>query len=144
MREKLELHRADPNCGVCHNRIDPPGFALENFDPTGRWRNEDSGQPVDSAGKLVDGRTFDGPAAFKATVLADPNAFPKAFTEHLLSYALGRKLEHYDDPAIAEIVQTTKREQYKFSGIVTSYPFRNTRNTNENEPRNTRKTRNEE
>ena len=133
VRQKLEAHRKDPNCSGCHAKIDPPGFALEAFDPVGRLRTTDGKLPIDARGTLPDGRTFDGPAAFKATILADKPAFAKAFAGHLLSYAQGRKLEHFDEPALNEIAAAAAQDGYRFSrfvtGVVTSYPFRHTRTT---------------
>ncbi len=133
VRQKLEAHRKDPNCSGCHAKIDPPGFALEAFDPVGRLRTTDDKLPIDARGTLPDGRTFDGPTQFKATILADKPAFAKAFAGHLLSYALGRKLEHFDEPALNEIAAAAAQDGYRFSrfvtGVVTSYPFRHTRTT---------------
>lgn len=131
VRQKLESHRKDPNCRGCHAKIDPPGFALEAFDPVGRLRTTDDKLPIDTKGTLTDGRTFDGPAAFKATIMADKPAFAKAFAGHMLSYSLGRKLEHFDEPALDEIASAAGKDGYKFSRfiveVVTSYPFRHTR-----------------
>ena len=132
VRRKLERHRADPNCGACHNRIDPPGFALENYDPVGAWRAADGPAPVDAAGTLPDGRRFDGPAGFKDAVLGKKDEFVRGFVEHLLSYALGRKLEFYDAPEVDRIAAAVAGDGYKFSRavaeVVTSYPFRHVRN----------------
>ncbi len=133
VRQKLEIHRKDPSCSACHAKIDPPGFALESFDPVGRFRTSDHKLPIDARGTLPDGRSFDGPAEFKATLLADKPAFAKAFAGHLLSYALGRKLEHFDEPALEEIAAAAGKDGYRFSrfivAVVTSYPFRHTRLT---------------
>ncbi len=131
IRQKFEAHRNKAACYSCHVRLDPPGFALERFDPIGRWRETDGGQPVDARGEW-NGTAFDGPAGYKAALLRDPAEFTRGFTEHLLSYALGRKLELYDLPAVQEIQRATTADQHRFSRlvveIVQSYPFRHTRN----------------
>lgn len=132
VRQKLEAHRANPSCMGCHSRIDPPGFALESLDPIGRWRDEDDGLPIDSRASFTDGRSFDGPAQFKEALLKDKVSFVRGFTEHMLSYALGRKLEHFDDATVDDIVLAMEKDDYRFSSviveIVKSYPFRHTRN----------------
>ena len=122
------LHRQNAVCASCHNRIDPIGFGLENFDPIGRWRTEDAGKPVDAKGELPDGTTFDGVAGLRATLLRQPEVFVKAVTEKLMIYALGRGLEAYDAPAVRAIVRDAGKDNYRFStfilGIVNSVPFR--------------------
>jgi hypothetical protein len=131
IRQKFEAHRNKAACYSCHVRLDPPGFALERFDPIGRWRETDGGQPVDARGEW-NGAAFDGPAGYKAALLRDPAEFTRGFTEHLLSYALGRKLELYDLPAVQEIQHAAAADQNRLSRIVVeivqSYPFRHTRN----------------
>ncbi len=130
IRERFEAHRNTAACYSCHIRLDPPGFALERFDAVGRWRSEDGGQPVDARSEW-NGRTFDGPAGFKAAVLAQSGEFTRGFIEHLLSYALGRKLELADQPTVAEIQRETEADGYRFSRVVTevvkAYSFRNVR-----------------
>lgn len=131
VRERFEQHRNDPNCFSCHIRLDPPGFALEAFSPIGQWRERDGESAVDASGEWA-GRKFTGPDGFKAILVEKPGEFVRGFIEHMLSYALGRKLEHYDQPAVAEIQRAVERDGFKFSsvvaGIVTSHPFRNIRN----------------
>ncbi len=131
IREKFEAHRNQAACYSCHVRLDPPGFALERFDPVGRWRETDGGQPVDARGEW-NGVSFDGPAGYKEALLRDPGEFTRGFVEHLLGYALGRKLQLYDLPAVAEIEKAAAGDGHRFSqivvGIVQSYPFRHTRN----------------
>jgi hypothetical protein len=131
IRQKFEAHRSKAACYSCHVRLDPPGFALERFDPIGRWRETDGGQPVDARGEW-NGTAFDGPAGYKAALLRDPSEFTRGFTEHLLSYALGRKLELYDLPAVQEIQHAAADDGNRLSRIVVeivrSYPFRHTRN----------------
>ena len=100
LREKVERHRANAACAVCHDRIDPPGFALENFDAIGRWRETDGEEAIDPSGNLNGAGSFDGPAEFKQRVLAEKVRFVRGFVEQLLSYALARKLEYYDAAAV--------------------------------------------
>jgi hypothetical protein len=130
VRQRFEAHRSQPACYTCHVRLDPPGFALEAFDPVGAWRSHDAGQPVDSRAEWHD-IAFDSPAGFKAAVVASKDEFIRGFIEHLLSYALGRKLELYDLPAVEEIQRAAAKDGYKLhrivTGIIESWPFRNTR-----------------
>jgi len=131
IRERFEAHRNKPECYSCHIRLDPPGFALERFDPIGAWREQDGGAPVDARAEW-NGVAFDSPAGFKDAVLRNPEEFTRGFIEHLLAYALGRKLEFFDLPAVAEIQRQARPGGYRFSaiveGIVTSYPFLQVRN----------------
>jgi hypothetical protein len=128
MREAIERHRANPVCAVCHNRMDPIGFGLENFSPIGKWRIEDAGQPVDSSGMLPDGSNFRGPAELQKALLSKPEVIANAFTLKLLTYALGRDLEYYDMPTVRDIVHAAAGSDYRFSdivlGIVNSLPFK--------------------
>ena len=130
VRQKFEQHRDQPACFSCHIRLDPPGFALEAFDPIGARRTRDGRQPVDARAEW-NGRAFDGPAGFKAALMEKPEEFVRGFIEHLLSYALGRKLEIYDMPTVLEIQGAAGKDGYRFgaiiAGIVASYPFRNVR-----------------
>jgi hypothetical protein len=128
MRERLALHRTKPACASCHRLMDPPGFALENFDAVGRWRTKDAdNNSVDASGELPSGARFDGPAALRRTLLDQREQFVTAFTEKLLTYALGRRLEHYDMPAVRRIVREAAADGYRWSsivlGIVKSVPF---------------------
>ena len=126
-RELLADHRANPLCASCHNTLDPIGFALENYDAIGRWRNRDDGVPVDASGVLPDGRPFDGPEGFRQALLARPELFVATASEKMLTYALGRGVEYYDMPAIREIVSQAAEGDFRFSaivlGIVESTPF---------------------
>ena len=108
VRERLARHRTNPVCAGCHSTIDPPGFALENFDAVGRWRDvDDSFRPIDASGTLADGSEFDGVQSFRDALLAHPERFVTTFTEKLVTYALGRGLEPYDMPAVRRIVRET-------------------------------------
>ena len=127
-RQRLEEHRKRPECASCHNRMDPIGFGLENFDPIGRWRTESAGKPVDAAGVLVSGERFSGPGELKKILLTTrKDAFTRNVTEKMLAYALGRGLEHYDEPTIAAICKALAEDEHKASRlvleIVRSCPF---------------------
>ena len=128
VREQLELHRASPNCAACHNNIDPVGFALENFDADGTWRDRTrEGLPIDSEGTLADGTVVDGPIALRAALLANPELFAGTVTEKMLIYGLGRGLEPADMPVVRSIVRNAAKQDYSLLaivlGIVDSYPF---------------------
>ncbi len=128
MREAMEQHRANPACASCHSQMDPLGFALENFDAIGRWRTvSESDTPIDASGVLPDGRRFEGPAGLRTALLHAPDQFVHTVTEKLLTYALGRGVEHFDAPTIRAIVRDAERDGYRFAsivlGIVNSTPF---------------------
>jgi hypothetical protein len=127
MRERLEAHRVNPPCAGCHGLIDPLGFALENFDAVGGWRDLDAGRPVDAHGRLADGTEIDGVTALRDALVANPSAFATSVTGKLMIYALGRGLEHYDRPVIRGILRDAERGGYRFEaivqGIVSSPPF---------------------
>ena len=128
MRERMERHRASPACAACHRMMDPPGFALEHFDAIGRWRGTDEyGAPVDAVGALADGTAVDGPAALRHAVLAHETSVVRTVTEKLLTYAVGRRMESFDQPAIRRIVRDAHVGGYRWSsiiqGIVESVPF---------------------
>ncbi len=131
LRQQLEQHRANPTCAACHSRMDPLGFGLENFNAIGAWRTKDGNFPVDSAGTLPDGRTFNGPQQLKAIVKADSLAFAECLTEKLMTYALGRGLERYDKPTVKRIAKQVAAKEYRFSTlaleIASSLPFQNRR-----------------
>jgi hypothetical protein len=128
VRERLELHRANSTCASCHQIMDPIGFSLEHFDLDGRWREVDGTTPIDSSGKLVDGTSLNGVNDLRAALLARSDSFVNSMIEKMLMYALGRRIESYDQPAIRQILREAKRENYRFSslvlGIVQSTPFR--------------------
>ena len=127
LRQQMEQHRAKPICASCHKRMDPIGFAFENFDAVGVWRDKDAGAPVDASGVLPDGRKFDGPAGLKKLLRDDKDVFVRCVTEHMLTYALGRGLEPYDRRAVDAILKTLGKENDRFSTllieIVKSDPF---------------------
>jgi hypothetical protein len=127
LRQRMEQHRKDPNCAVCHKEMDALGFALENFDAIGAWRTKEGKFPIDAAAQLPDGRSFNGPRELKAMLCGSKELFARCLAEKLLIYAIGRGIESYDRPAIDEIVNSAKSGEYKFStfvrGIVRSDPF---------------------
>ena len=131
LREQLEKHRANAVCASCHSRMDPLGFALENYDAIGQWRDKDGKFPIDASGQLPDGRKFVGAKGLTDILTSDPKVIAKAMTEKLLIYALGRGLESYDRPVVNQIVAGLAADQYRFSslvlGIVNSVPFQERR-----------------
>jgi mono/diheme cytochrome c family protein len=120
VRELMARHRASPACSSCHSVMDPLGFALENFDATGMWRNKDrfAGTPIDAAGELPDGTQLKGPDDLRNALLRRPEQFVQTFVDGLLTYAMGRTREYYDMPTIRRIVRETAAKDYRFSAIV--------------------------
>jgi hypothetical protein len=128
MRDQMQVHRTNAVCAACHARMDPIGFALENFDGVGRWRREDAGAPIDASGKLPDGIEFQGPAGLRDLLLTKyRDDFVRTATEKLHTYALGRGIEAYDYPTIRSITRDAARDNYRISSwilaIVKSTPF---------------------
>jgi hypothetical protein len=127
VRERLEEHRKNPACRSCHRVIDPLGLALENFDVTGAWRIRDNGVPVDASGELYDGTPLDGPVALRQALLQRREIILRTFTENLMAYALGRRVEYSDMPAIRTIVRDAGAVNNRFStfvlGVVKSPAF---------------------
>jgi hypothetical protein len=136
VRARMEQHRSNPACAGCHRVMDPLGLALENFDAVGAWRTRESGIAIDASGELTDGTKIDGVAALRDALVRRPDVLVGTMTEKLMTYALGRTLEHQDMPAVRAIVRSAARDDYRFSslvrGIVSSVPFqmRNARGTN--------------
>jgi hypothetical protein len=128
LRQRMEQHRANPSCAVCHARMDPLGFAFENFDATGAFRTQDAGFPIDPSGTLPDGRTFRGPDELKKILLEKKDRFARCLAEKMLTYALGRGLTASDRPAIDRIAASMAKDGYRFSALVRavvhSNPFR--------------------
>jgi len=127
LRERMERHRASPTCAGCHRLMDPIGFALENFDGTGRWRDKEDGQAINAAGTLFTGAAVDGVIALRREIAKRPDVFVGVVTEKMLTYALGRGLEYYDMPAVRKIVRDARASNYRFSsimlGVARSVPF---------------------
>jgi hypothetical protein len=128
MRESMAQHRTNPACANCHARMDPIGFALDNFDAVGKWRTvDDSGTPIDASGVFPDGTKFDGVTGLQHLLLRRPEQVVRTLTENLLTYSLGRSLAYYDAPTVRTIVREAARGDYRLSslvmGIVKSTPF---------------------
>lgn len=132
LRELLELHRSKPECASCHAKMDPLGFAMENYDAIGRWRTEDNGVAIDASGMLTSGRLFAGPIELKDILLEQKEAFAKTLNKNLLIYALGRGLQRSDECVLRDVMTASSQAEYKFSAAVVaiakSIPFRYRRN----------------
>ncbi|MEP7118382.1 MAG: DUF1592 domain-containing protein [Acidobacteriota bacterium] len=131
VRERMEQHRANPACMSCHKVIDPLGLALENFDVTGKWRIKDNEVPVDPSGELYDGTKMNGPAGLREALLKHKDVFLMSLTERMMTYAVGRRVQSYDMPAVRRIIHDAAKQDYKFSafvlGVVNSNAFRMSR-----------------
>jgi hypothetical protein len=135
LRQRMEQHRQDPNCAVCHKEMDALGFALENFDPVGAWRTRDGQFAIDTTGELPGAQKFNGPSDMKGLLRnGGPEKFARCLTEKMLTYALGRGVEPFDKHAVDRIAQTLAANQYKLSTlileIVNSDPFQKRRGKN--------------
>jgi hypothetical protein len=118
VRARMEEHRKNPACTSCHRAIDPLGLALENFDVTGKWRIKDGDVPIDASGELYDGTKMDGPDGLRAALLKHKDAVVLSFTESLMTYALGRRVETRDMPAVRQIIRDAARNDYRLSSFV--------------------------
>ena len=129
LRQRLELHRQKPECASCHDRMDPLGFGLENFDGIGRWRESDAGQSIDAAGRLPSGEQFAGPAELKAVLLGRKDDFLNHFSRKMLGFALGRELNKFDacvvETSVKKLQENGFQSQILIEEIACSYPFRN-------------------
>jgi hypothetical protein len=127
VRARIEEHRKNPICSSCHARMDPLGFALENFDAIGRWRATDAGAPIDASGVFPNGTRFSGPVELRQVLLGQQESFVATLTEKLLTYALGRGLEPYDMPALRGVLRGAAAQDYRWSslilGTISSLPF---------------------
>ncbi len=132
LRHRLEKHRADPSCAACHKRMDPIGFAFENYDPIGAWREMDGPHAIDTAASLPDGSSFNGPVELRALILSKKDDFVRCLAEKLLTYALGRGVEYYDASTVKGIHKALAEDGYRMSTLVMeiarSYPFQYRRN----------------
>ena len=131
VRERMEQHRSNPVCASCHRVIDPIGLSLEHFDVTGKWRIKDNGVPIDASSELYDSTPLDGPADLREALLTKTDTLVTTFTENLMAYALGRRIEYYDMPTIRSIVRDAKTQDYRILsfilGIVASDAFQMSR-----------------
>jgi hypothetical protein len=127
LRERMEMHRKNPACASCHQRMDPLGFALENFDALGKWRTESDGAPIDPSATFPDGTRFEGVAGLRTLLVSHKEDFVRTLTAKLLAYAIGRGLDYHDMPAVRRIAREAASADYSWSavitGIVTSTPF---------------------
>jgi hypothetical protein len=132
-RQQLEKHRSKEQCMGCHNRLDPPGFGLENFDPIGKWRDTENGKPLDTRGNLADGRSFNGPAEMRQVLMQDKHRFVRNFCRRLLGYALERGLEAHDQPALLRLEETLVNNDYHSLPVIVavaqSFPFTHRRSS---------------
>ena len=124
----MEIHRANPTCNACHRFMDPVGLALDNFDVIGQWRTRENGTPLDTRGELWDGTPVSSPTELQQALLRRPVRLLQNFTQNMMAYALGRRIEYNDMPAIRKIVDATERDDYRMSsfvlGVVNSDAFR--------------------
>jgi hypothetical protein len=131
LRQQMETHRADALCASCHAKMDPLGFALENYDAIGKWRTQDGKFPVDASGKFPDGKTFNGPAQMKEVLKQSMPEFTRCAAEKMLTYALGRGVESFDRLTVESLVRQVAQSGYKMQslilGIVHSVPFQQRR-----------------
>jgi hypothetical protein len=118
VRERMEEHRANPTCAACHRMMDPIGLALENFDPTGRWRTLDGGSVINPTTELFDGTHVNGPASLRHAILARSEAFIRNFIENLMSYGLGRRVEYYDMPTVRVIARAAAENDNRISSFI--------------------------
>jgi hypothetical protein len=127
-RERMEMHRSNPSCRSCHQFMDPIGLALDNFDVTGRWRIRENGMPLDTKGDFYDGTPVSTPAELRQALMKRPTPLVRTFTQNLMAYALGRRVEYYDNPTVRRIERQAGAKNYRFAdfvvGIVTSDAFR--------------------
>jgi hypothetical protein len=128
LRQRLEAHRANPECAACHQTMDPLGFGLENYDPIGRWRVDQGGLPIDAVGALPSGETFNGPQDLKAILLQRKDGFTRNLSRKMLGYALGRSLTKFDECVVNDCVAVLQQQEYRPLGMITkivlSHPFR--------------------
>ena len=119
MRQQMEEHRANPTCAGCHSRMDPIGFSLENYDGIGAYRGTDGGNPIDASGKLPDGTVFTGPKGLKALLITNyKDQFLTTFTEKLMTYAMGRGLEYYDEPAVRAVIRDASTQNASIPAFI--------------------------
>ncbi|RPH43807.1 MAG: DUF1588 domain-containing protein, partial [Planctomycetota bacterium] len=139
LRQRLELHRADPQCFGCHRRMDTLGLGMENFDPIGRWRANENGKRLDVAGVLPTGEKFSTPGRLKKILAGCKDDFARAIVGKMLVFALGRSIERGDRREIKRVVESLRRNEYRFSTlieeVVVSYPFRHRRPIRKEESR---------
>jgi len=128
LREQLEVHRTKSECAACHDKMDPLGFGLENFDVLGRWREKDRDQPIDAKGTLPSGQTYDGPSGLKTVLLERKDTIMKHLAKKMTGYAFGRELNKFDDCVVDRALEALQQNDYRSSVLVEqiamSFPFR--------------------
>jgi hypothetical protein len=117
-RQRMELHRKNPTCNSCHRLIDPIGLALDSFDVTGKWRVRENGVPLDTRGDFYDGTPVSSPSELAQALLKRPIPIVRGFTENLMAYALGRRVEYYDQPAIRAITKQAEADDYRVVSFI--------------------------
>ena len=126
-RERMETHRANPVCNSCHRFMDPIGLTLDNFDVTGRWRIRENGSPLDTRAEFYDGTQIETPTQLSDVLLKRRLPLVRTFTMNLVAYAMGRRIEYYDQPTIRAIANQAEEDDYRLSsfimGVVESAPF---------------------
>ena len=131
-RELMAAHATQASCAACHRKMDPLGYALDNFDAIGRWRESDGARPLDTTGVLPGGERLNGAGDLKRIILKRKGDFVRTLVEQMLVYALGRELQHFDEPTVREVTAALARDDYRFAAlvraIIKSYPFRHRRN----------------
>ena len=137
LRERMEQHRKNPSCAGCHARMDPPGFAFENYNAIGKFRMKDGELPIDPSGTLPSGQSFKGPKELKQILMEKKDLFSRALTEKMVIYGIGRGIEYYDKPAVDTIVSALAKNDFRFSALIveitTSEPFRMRRGKDQKE-----------
>ena len=127
-RERMEIHRANPTCNACHRFMDPIGLSLDSYGVTGKWRVRENGNALDTRGDFYDGTPITSPFELQSALLRRPIPLVRTFTSNLMAYALGRRVEHFDQPTIREIVRDAQEQDYRMSsffiGVVMSDAFR--------------------
>ena len=117
-RQRMELHRANPACASCHKMMDPIGLALDNFDVTAKWRNRENSMPLDTHGEFYDGTPVSSPADLASTLMKRPVPLVRTFTQNLMAYALGRRVEYFDQPAIRAIAREAEADNYRIASFI--------------------------
>ena len=117
-RERMEIHRENPTCNACHRMMDPIGLALDNFDVTGRWRIREDGVPLDTRGTYYDGTELTTPEDLNGVLLDRPIPLVRNFTQNLLAYAIGRRVEYFDQPTVRQIVRDAEYDDYRMSSFI--------------------------
>ena len=130
-RERMEIHRKNPTCKTCHQYMDPIGLSLDNFDVTGKWRYRENGMELDTRGQMYDGTPVTQPADLMQSLMKRPIPLVRSFTENMMAYALGRRVEDYDQPTVRAIARDAESNGYRVSsiimGVVNSSAFRSKR-----------------